>query len=108
MYWESLLLSILAGHNRYAHITSLMGDTVNSTLMGMTKVVSDDSARRALWKIDEEEWSRWLQELWRIVIVPCSVNRGYWMLIRLFGARLMGLTGSYPSRPLTRLYSGRL
>jgi hypothetical protein len=50
MYWESLLLSILAGHNRYAHITSLMGDTVNSTLMGMTKVVSDDSARRALWK----------------------------------------------------------
>ena len=58
----SFLLSILAGHNRYAHITSLMGDTVNSTLMGMTKVVSDDSARRALWKINEEAGVRWLQD----------------------------------------------
>ena len=57
----SFLLSILAGHNRYAHITSLMGDSVNSTLLGMTKVVSDDSARRALWKIDEEEGIHWLQ-----------------------------------------------
>ena len=51
----SFLLSILAGHNRYAHITSLMGESVNSKLLGMTKVISDDSARRALGKIDEEE-----------------------------------------------------
>jgi hypothetical protein len=51
----SFLLSILAGHTRYAHITRLMGDTVNSKLMGMTKVVSYDSARRALMKIDVEE-----------------------------------------------------
>ncbi len=28
----------------------------------MTKVVSDDSARRALWKIDEAEGLHWLQE----------------------------------------------
>ena len=56
------VLSILAGHNRYAHITSLMGESVNTTLLGMTKVVSDDSARRALWKIDEEEGIHWLQE----------------------------------------------
>ena len=58
----SLLLSILAGHNRYAHITSLMGESVNTQLLGMTKVVSDDSARRALWKINEEEGIHWLQE----------------------------------------------
>ena len=58
----SFLLSILAGHNRYAHMTSLIGDTVNSKLMGMTKVVSDDSARRALGKIDEEDGVRWLQQ----------------------------------------------
>jgi hypothetical protein len=58
----SFLLSILAGHNRYAHITSLMGESVNTKLLGMTKVVSDDSARRALWKIDEEEGIHWLQE----------------------------------------------
>jgi len=58
----SFLLSILAGHTRYAHITSLMGDGVNSTLLGMTKVISDDSARRALAKIEEEDGVRWLQD----------------------------------------------
>jgi hypothetical protein len=58
----SFLLSILAGHNRYAPITRLMGDSVNSKLLGMTKVVSDDSARRALGKIDEEDGIRWLQD----------------------------------------------
>ena len=39
-----------------------MGDTVNTQLLGMTKVVSDDSARRALGKIDEEDGIRWLQD----------------------------------------------
>ena len=58
----SLLLSILSGHTRYAHITSLMGDTVNAHLLGMSKVVSDDCARRALNKIDEEAGIRWLQD----------------------------------------------
>ena len=57
----SLFLSILSGHNRYAHITTLKSDQVNSKLLGMNKVVSDDSARRALKKIDEDEGVRWLQ-----------------------------------------------
>ena len=30
--------------------------------MGMTKAVSDDSTRRALWKIEEEDGIRWLQD----------------------------------------------
>lgn len=58
----SFLLLILAGHTRYAHLTNLMGDTVNSRLLGMTKVISDDSARRALYKIDEADGIRWLQD----------------------------------------------
>ncbi len=57
----SLFLSILSGHKRYAHITNLMSDRVNSRLLGMNKVVSDDSARRALKKIDEAEGIAWLQ-----------------------------------------------
>ncbi len=57
----SLLLSILSGHKRYAHIATLTGDGVNSKLLGMNKVVSDDSARRGLIKIDEKEGVEWLQ-----------------------------------------------
>ncbi len=58
----SLFLSILSDHRRYAHITNLMSDRVNSKLLGMSKVVSDDSARRALKKIGEEPGIAWLQE----------------------------------------------
>ncbi|WP_198265211.1 hypothetical protein [sulfur-oxidizing endosymbiont of Gigantopelta aegis] len=47
----SLFLSILSGHKRYAHITNLMSDRVNSELLGMSKVVSDDSARRGLKRL---------------------------------------------------------
>jgi len=57
----SLFLSILSGHKRYAHITTLMSDRVNSGLLGMNKVVSDDSARRALKKINEANGIAWLQ-----------------------------------------------
>lgn len=58
----SLFLSILSGHNRYAHMTALLSDGVNSKLLGMNKVVSDDSARRGLKKIDEEKGIAWLQD----------------------------------------------
>jgi hypothetical protein len=57
----SFLLSILSGHNRYAHMTSLLNDRVNSRLLGMRKVVSDDSARRALNRMDESDAVSWLQ-----------------------------------------------
>jgi hypothetical protein len=58
----SFLLSILAGHNRYAHMTSLLSDRVNAKLLGMNKVVSDDSDRRASKKIDEAQGVHWLQQ----------------------------------------------
>ena len=57
----SFLLSILSGHTRYAHIASIANDIVNTQLLGMTKVVSDDSARRALQKMDERQGISWLQ-----------------------------------------------
>jgi len=55
------LLSVLSGHWRYAHVTSLRCDLVNSSLLGMTKVVSEDSLRRNLEKIDETAGLAWLQ-----------------------------------------------
>jgi hypothetical protein len=58
----SLFLSILSGHKRYAHITTLMSDRVNPQLLGMNKIISEDSARRAIKKIDEEAGVQWLKK----------------------------------------------
>src|SRR5512134_2090670 len=54
----TLLLAVLAGHQRYAHITALRGDGVNAALLGMRRVMSEDSVRRALAKIERQPgWS---------------------------------------------------
>jgi len=42
------LLSILDGQRRYAHVTGLRGDEVAPQILGMSKIVSDESLRRAL------------------------------------------------------------
>src|SRR5436305_14883044 len=60
----TVMLSVLAGHRRYAHITTLRCDPVNPPLLGMAKVVSEDAVRRALSKIEEDAGRAWLQELW--------------------------------------------
>src|SRR5437868_14191655 len=57
----TLLLSVLAGHQRYAHITALRCDPVNPPVLGMRKVVSGDAVRRGLAKIDEAAGLDWLQ-----------------------------------------------
>jgi hypothetical protein len=57
----TLLLSTLAGHYRYAHVTALRCDSVNPQLLGMSKVVSEDSLRRNLTKIAEADGLDWLQ-----------------------------------------------
>ena len=58
----TILLSVLSGHTRYSHITTVKTDTVNAPLLGMTKIVSEDSARRALVKMPEDKSKVWLQE----------------------------------------------
>jgi hypothetical protein len=50
----TVLLSGLAGHRRYAHITTSRCDLVNPPLLGMKKVVSEDAVRRGFDKIEEE------------------------------------------------------
>jgi hypothetical protein len=57
----TLVLSILAGHRRYAHITCLQSDGVSPDLLGMEKILSEDSVRRLLKKIDELKGIAWLQ-----------------------------------------------
>jgi hypothetical protein len=50
----TILLSLLAGHWRYAQIGAIRGDGVNPGLPGMTKVASEDSVRRAMKALDKE------------------------------------------------------
>src|SRR6202165_919021 len=58
----TILLSVLAGHWRYAHMSALRGDGVNPELLGMTKVASEDSVRRGLSALQEEESAAWLKK----------------------------------------------
>jgi hypothetical protein len=57
----TMLLSVLSGHYRYPHITTLWCDAVNPQLLGMKKVASEDAVRRGLAKIDEASGRAWLQ-----------------------------------------------
>jgi SAM-dependent methyltransferase len=56
----TLLLSILAGHHRYAHITAIRYDGIHPELLGVSRLVSEDAARRALTRIDESSGVAWL------------------------------------------------
>ena len=78
----TLLLSILAGHQRYAHITSVRGDGINPALLGMSKVVSEDSVRRSLLKLDEAKGVDWLQAHLERVYGPLLGEPWFWMWTR--------------------------
>lgn len=71
----TLFLSALSGQRRYSHITTIRNDEVNPPLFGMTKIISEDTARRAfqfydpavdpkseLWKQESEKWLQACQE----------------------------------------------
>src|SRR5215469_16947947 len=58
----TILLSVLAGHWRYAHINAIRGDGINPGLLGMSKVASEDSVRRAMAAIPEQDGQKWLQK----------------------------------------------
>ena len=54
------MLSVLSGHRRYSHVTTIRCDGVNPGLLGMNKVISEDALRRALLAIPESERVAWL------------------------------------------------
>ena len=55
------LLSVLSGHTRYAHTSSLYGDSVAAEILGINKIVSHDSLMRGLAKLEETEAIKWQQ-----------------------------------------------
>lgn len=57
----TLMLGMLAGHRRYAHISALRGDAVAAQALGMNKIVSEDALRRALERIHEAASTAWMR-----------------------------------------------
>jgi len=57
----TLVLSVLAGHWRYAHINAIRSDGINPELLGMTGVASEDSVRRGMKAMDEAASGQWLK-----------------------------------------------
>lgn len=66
----TMVLSVLNGDTRYAHINALRHDRVGPEVLGMTKMVSEDSVRRALKRGQPQEWDDWLLKLERSVWEP--------------------------------------
>ena len=66
----TIALSILAGNRRYAHVTALRGDTVNPQGLGMSRVLSEDSVRRAFQGEAAEPLERWQREHLRRSVTP--------------------------------------
>lgn len=57
----TLLLSILAGHKRYAHITALRSDGVSPEVLNMRKIISEDAMRRGLARIEAASGEAWIK-----------------------------------------------
>lgn len=57
----TLMLAILAGHRRYAHIMAVRGDAVAALALGMKSVVSEDAVRRGLKTIEAPASEAWLR-----------------------------------------------
>ena len=54
-----MILSIVAGGRRYAHVNALRHDGITPALLGLSKICSDDSARRALETLNRTKADAW-------------------------------------------------
>jgi len=57
----TLMLGILAGSKRYAHIAGVRGDAVAAKALGLGGMVSEDSVRRALKAMAPEASEAWMR-----------------------------------------------
>jgi hypothetical protein len=58
----TVMLSVLAGHKRYAHITTVGSDSVLPQLLSMKRVRSEDAVRRAFQNGEEEPYTVWTRQ----------------------------------------------
>ena len=70
----TLFLAALSGMRRYSHINALRADGVAPGLLGMEKIVSDDSLTRALGAMDEAAAERWLADQFDHLCAPLQTT----------------------------------
>ncbi len=58
----TLMLGVLSGSKRYAHLAGIRGDQVAAQALGLSKIVSEDSVRRALSAIESEAAQQWMHQ----------------------------------------------
>jgi hypothetical protein len=58
----TLMLGILAGSKRYAHIAGVRGDAVAAKALGLRGMVSEDSVRRALKAMAPDASEQWMRQ----------------------------------------------
>jgi len=71
----TLVLGVLSGHWRYAHLSGLRFDEVSAGLLGLGRMMSEDSVRRGLRRIDQISGREWLvghlrQSWWEFLSEP--------------------------------------
>ena len=97
------MLSMLAGHKRYAHIAALRCDAVLPELLGMRKIVNEDAIRRAFKAIDETGGAVWLRRHLQYCVEPLLAEP--WILdvdttIKpLYGHQEGAVLGYNPKKP---------
>lgn len=64
----TIVLAILAGYRRHRHVERPGNDAACADLLGMSKVMSDESVRRALKRCGEAELDAWLTRHEREVV----------------------------------------
>jgi hypothetical protein len=99
----TLLLGILAGCRRFAHLSALQFDDVAAGLLGVRALVSEDSVRRALYRMDAYEAARWLRAQFDAVVEDMLAEP--WVLDTdvtikpLYGSQEGAACGYNPKKP---------
>lgn len=96
-------LSILSGHRRYAHITALRADGVLPDLLGMNRIVSEDTVRRGLSAIEDVPGQAWCEKhldasVWPLLSAPWIMDIDV-TVKPLFGHQEGAEIGYNPTKP---------
>jgi hypothetical protein len=99
----TVMLSVLAGHKRYAHITTVRSDSVLPQLLGMKRVRSEDAVRRAFQHGEEEPYTVWTRKHLAVTYEPLLSEP--WILDMdatvkpLYGHQEEAVLGYNPGKP---------